>query len=234
MVDSKHLLIVDDDPQLRQYVAQYLRDNHYTVHIGENAQAMDRVLAAEPIDLIVLDLRMPGEDGLSICRRLASKGGPAVIMVSAAGEEVDRVLGLELGADDYLPKPVGPRELLARVRAVLRRRENVVQGGAPSSTLYHFKGFTYDAARRKLRSPSDATILLTHGEASLLSLMLARPCMPLSREDLLIADAGGNLGRSLDIAIARLRRKLESHGGSDVVRTQRGEGYMIDCAVSQS
>ena len=126
------ILVVDDDQDLRERVADYLTQHGYGVHLASDGITMEQALAAAPIDLIVLDVMMPGEDGLSICRRVADAGGPAIIMVSAMGEEIDRILGLELGADDYLAKPCSPRELLARVRAVLRRREDSRAGAPPS------------------------------------------------------------------------------------------------------
>ncbi len=232
MSGNKTLLIVDDDPQIRQHVSSYLGDNGYTVKMAENARAMDRILASASIDLIILDLNMPGESGLSICRRLAKAPGPAIIMVSAAGEETDRVLGLELGADDYLPKPFSPRELLARVRALLRRREDLRWGGIQRGQLYQFEGFSYDPAKRNLLAPSGATILLTSGEAALLNLMLSKPMTILSRDELNAVDTDG-AGRGVDILISRLRKKFESHSGAGILRTQRGAGYGVDCVVTR-
>ncbi|WP_443749778.1 response regulator [Asticcacaulis solisilvae] len=233
MDGERHLLIVDDDDQLRDQISRYLDDNGYIVHTAANAAAMDAVLAECPVDLIVLDVSMPGEDGLSVCRRLNMSGGPAVIMASAAGEETDRVVGLELGADDYLPKPFSPRELLARVRAVLRRRDD--SGGAlRRGQVYRFAEFSFDPARRQLRSPSGAMILLTAGEGALLSALLAQPRTPLMREDLNAAEGPGSTGRGVDIAVSRLRKKLEAHGGGDILRTQRGQGYLLDCVVTRA
>ena len=161
VLPGRHVLVVDDDTQLREQVVAYLTEHGFQVHAAADARQMDSALAAAPIDLVVLDLMLPGEDGLSICRRLSAEGGPAIIMVSAMGEEIDRVLGLELGADDYLAKPCSPRELLARVRAVFRRLEEV-RGGAPrKGKAYQFPGFVVDALRRQRKSPGGATILLT-------------------------------------------------------------------------
>ena len=150
VLPGRHILVVDDDTQLRVQVAAYLAEHGFQVHTAADAREMDQVMATAPIDLVVLDLMLPGEDGLSICRRLTHDGGPAIIMVSAMGEEIDRVLGLELGADDYLAKPCSPRELLARVRAVFRRLEEV-RGGAPRKGKgYQFQGFVVDILRRQL------------------------------------------------------------------------------------
>ncbi|MBW8733851.1 MAG: response regulator [Asticcacaulis sp.] len=230
---DRHLLIVDDDDQLRDQISRYLAENGYIVHVAANAVAMDAMLSRHPVELIVLDVAMPGEDGLSVCRRLDRSGGPAVIMASAAGEETDRVVGLELGADDYLPKPFSPRELLARVRAVLRRRDD--SGGAlRRGQVYRFADFSFDPARRQLRGPSGAIIMVTAGEAALLSALLARPRVPLTRDDLNAVDAPDSAGRGVDIAVSRLRKKLEVHGGGDMLRTQRGQGYMLDCIVTRA
>ena len=236
MNGDKHLLLVDDDAELREHISGYLGEYGFHVHVAEDAQAMDAVLAREPIDLVILDLMLPGEDGLSACRRLAASGGPAVIMASAAGDETNRVLGLELGADDYLPKPFSPRELLARARVVLRRQEEIEsRGGGRRNALYGFRGFTYDPARRRLCGPSGAVILLTGGESSLLGAFLAKPGQILARHELLApgqteAEAEG---RAIDLQISRLRRKLEQHGGRDLIRTHRGLGYLLDGPVTR-
>lgn len=233
MDGDRHLLIVDDDDQLRDQISHYLGENGYIVHTAANAVAMDAALTRHPIELIVLDVSMPGEDGLSVCRRLNMTGGPAVIMASAAGEETDRVVGLELGADDYLPKPFSPRELLARVRAVLRRRDDI--GGAlRRGQIYRFAEFSFDAARRQLRGPSGTMILVTAGESALLAALLAQPRMPLTREDLNAVEGPGSTGRGVDITVSRLRKKLAAHGSGDILRTQRGQGYMLDCIVTRA
>src|SRR5258708_29268977 len=175
VLPARHILVVDDDAQRREQVGGYLREHGYQLHAASDAATMEQALAAAPIDLIVLDVMLPGEDGLSICRRVSETGGAAIVMVSAMGDEVDRVLGLELGADDYLPKPCSPRELLARVRAVFRRLDEV-RGGAPRrGKTYHFQGFVVDTLRRQLRAPNGTTILLTGGGISLLRAFLGKP-----------------------------------------------------------
>ncbi|MDB5442326.1 MAG: DNA-binding response regulator, partial [Phenylobacterium sp.] len=223
-----------DDTSLREHVAKYLTDHGYLVHAASDAKSMEAVLAAAPIDLIILDVMMPGEDGLSICRRLADGGGPAIIMVSAMGEEVDRVLGLELGADDYLAKPCSPRELLARVRAVFRRLEEARRGGPPKGRTYQFNGFLVDTLRRQLRGPNGATILLTSGEYSLLNAFLDHPQRILSRDQLLEIARGSQVDvfdRAVDVQISRLRRKLHSCVEVEIIKTVRGVGYLFDTRV---
>jgi two-component system OmpR family response regulator len=217
-------------------VAGYLADHGYLLHTAGNAGEMEAALAAEPIDLVILDVMMPGEDGLSICRRLSEAGGPAIIMVSAMGEEIDRVLGLELGADDYLPKPCSPRELLARVKAVLRRRDEA-RGDAPRrGKAYCFLGFTLDMTRRQLRAPSGAAVLLTAGEFSLLTAFLEHPQRILTRDQLLDMARGGEadvFDRAIDVQISRLRRKLNACTEDEIIKTYRGAGYLFDAKVTR-
>jgi two-component system OmpR family response regulator len=229
----KRVLLVDDDTELRQQMARYLAGFEFEVLQAGDANAMERYLAAGAVDLLILDLMLPGEDGLSICRRLAPTQALSIIMISAAGEETDRVVGLEFGADDYLAKPFGPRELLARARAVLRRRH---EGSHPRRSVYAFKGFSYDPARRELKAPGGAMILLTAAESSLLGALLLHPREVLTREDLLApGHAGADAeGRAIDLLVSRLRRKLQGHGGEALIRTRRGAGYVLDCPVSLS
>jgi len=237
VLPARHILVVDDDTQLREQMVGYLAEHGYLLHSAADAASMERMLAEAPIDLIVLDVMMPGEDGLSICRRLSQSGGPAIVMVSAMGEEVDRVLGLELGADDYLPKPCSPRELLARVRAVFRRLDEV-RGGAPrKGRTYQFMGFIVDTLRRQLRAPNGTTILLTAGEFSLLSAFLENPQRILSRDQLLEHARGIQIDvfdRAVDVQISRLRRKLHSCVDAEIIKTYRGAGYLFDAKVSRA
>ncbi|MFT4076184.1 MAG: response regulator [Asticcacaulis sp.] len=228
---SQRILVVDDDPELRQHVAEYLSENGFTVQAAENGTAMDKALAVHMFDVVVLDLMMPGEDGLSICKRLNGINGPGIIMVSASGAEVDRVLGLELGADDYLAKPFSPRELLARVRALVRRRENAALGGLRRGEVFTFSDFTYDPVKRQLRAPSGVMVLLTLSEALLLGLLLSQARTVLSREALQAVEVSGGTGRSVDIVISRLRKKLEMNGGGNLIRTERGQGYILEAQV---
>jgi two-component system, OmpR family, response regulator len=226
------ILVVDDDDGLREQICRYLGDNGFETSAAANASAMDKALAGRSFDAVVLDVMMPGEDGLSVCRRLSKAKGPAILFMSALGEELDRILGLELGADDYLPKPCNPRELLARLRAVLRRRA-AGPPQAPVTTAYGFKGFRLDVARRELTSPSGAMVALTAGEFSLLLTFLEHAQTPLSRERLseLSGVGGDTIERAVDVQVSRLRRKLGF--SRDVVRTLRGEGYLFSAEVSR-
>ena len=229
------VLIVDDDESLRREVSDYLADNNFEVRTAANARDMDAVLLTQPFDLIVLDVMMPGEGGLSVCRRLTDAGGPAVIMMSAMGEEIDRILGLELGADDYLPKPCNPRELLARMRAVLRRRESGGHGQRGGEGMeFEFMGYSLDLLKRRLRAPSGALVLLTSGELSLLTAFLEHPGRVLTRDQLVDFARGSEadiFDRAIDVQISRLRRKLSECEGQDLIRTFRGAGYMFNATV---
>ena len=226
--------MVEDDAGLRDEVAEYLTRNGFVAHTASDALELDNVLASTPIDLIVLDLMLPGENGLSVCRRVAAPDGPAIIIMSAMGEEVDRVVGLELGADDYLAKPVSPRELLARVRAVLRRRDTA-PAGQKAGMVYHFAGFQLDMARRQLRAPTGVVVLLTPGEFTLLTTFLDSPGRVLSR-DILVEQVCGEdadvFDRAIDVQLSRLRSKLKVHGGATLIRTVRGSGYICDAQVT--
>ncbi|HEX3699082.1 MAG TPA: response regulator [Phenylobacterium sp.] len=231
---ARTILVVDDDRELREQVVDYLREHGFSVHPAADGVEMERALAAAPIDLVILDVMMPGENGLSICQRLSSGGGPAIIMVSAMGDEVDRVLGLELGADDYLAKPCSPRELLARVRAVFRRLEEAHGGAPPRGRTYQFAGFVVDTLRRQLRAPNGSTILLTSGEYSLLNAFLEHPQRILSRDQLLEIARGAQVDvfdRAVDVQISRLRRKLNSSSEAEIIKTVRGMGYLFDAKV---
>jgi two-component system OmpR family response regulator len=228
-----HILVVDDDAGLRQHISAYLAEHSLAVEVAQNAAEMEQILSTKPIEVVVLDVMMPGEDGLSICRRLAARNGPPVIMLSAMGEEVDRIVGLELGADDYLAKPCNPRELLARIRAVLRRREE--GGGRLSADLgYSFAGFQLDMSRRQLKAPNGVLVLLTAGEFALLLAFLAHPNRVLSRDELLERARGGEadvFDRAIDVQISRLRRKLHACTERELILTYRGSGYMFDADV---
>ncbi|OYU69133.1 MAG: DNA-binding response regulator [Alphaproteobacteria bacterium PA2] len=230
------ILIVDDDGDLRSGIADYLSQHGYAVQVAADAISMEAVLQTAPVDLIVLDVMLPGEDGLSICRRLSETGGPAVIILSAMGEEMDRILGLELGADDYLPKPCSPRELLARVRAVLRRREETPGGGAPKGRSTYFNGFALDRLRRSLKTPGGVNVILTGGEYALLCVFLANPQRILSRDELIEGARGSDadvFDRAIDVQISRLRRKLNDGAPQEIIRTYRGAGYLFDAKVTR-
>lgn len=221
------ILIVDDDPAIRQLVGDFLAQHGFRTAAAASGVEMDRLIETEPPALVVLDLMLPGEDGLNICRRLAATD-IAVIMLSALGEEMDRIVGLELGADDYLGKPVSPRELLARIRAVLRRQQAASE--LPGVAIYRFAGWTFDARRRELRSPSGVTVPLSSGEFRLLSAFLERPQRVISRDQLLDfvrGDGADVFDRAVDVQISRLRKKLNGEDGTELIVTVRNEGYMF-------
>jgi two-component system OmpR family response regulator len=230
------VLVVDDDAGLRSEIADYLIENGFEAHCANDAQEMDAVLAARSIDVLVLDLMLPGEGGLSICRRLQESVRPSILMLSALGEDVDRIIGLEMGADDYLGKPCAPRELLARIRAILRRK---AQGGPPSTPAvfgYGFCGFRLDVLRRQLRAPNGVAILLSPGEFTLLHAFLVRPDQVLTRDQLLDAARGADVevfDRAVDVQISRLRRKLNAFTDREIISTLRGAGYIFSEPVTR-
>ena len=229
---AAEVLLVEDDEELRREMADYLARNGYAVSEAADAVAARQILDARPIRVAVLDVNLPGEDGLSLCRTLADPAGPAILMLTSQGEPVDRVLGLVLGADDYVVKPIPPRELLARVKALLRRRMPGASNGRRS--VYRFGGFHLDLTARKLQAPDGAVLLLTRSELSLLSALLDRAQEVVSREDLsglLKGDEPDVSGRSVDLHISRLRRKLQDHTDGEIIRTYRGVGYMVDAKV---
>ena len=233
---TARILMVDDDPGILDVVSDFLGKHGYLVETAGDAREMEQALERGPVDLIVLDVMLPGEDGLSIARRLSGEG-PPIIMLSAMGEEIDRILGLELGADDYLAKPCSPRELLARVRAVLRRREEVRAPGPVKGKACHFLGFTLDQVRRQLRAPNGVSILLTAGEFSLLGVFLDHPQRILSRDELIERARGGEadvFDRAVDVQISRLRRKLHDCVPDEIIKTYRGAGYLFDAKVTRS
>lgn len=232
---AARILMVDDDPGIRDVVSDFLGRHGYSVATAGDAHEMEQVLDQQSIDLIVLDIMLPGEDGLAICRRLSVGEGPPVIMLSAMGEDTDRIVGLELGADDYLSKPCNPRELLARIRAVLRRAE---QRGAQEEfgTACEFAGWRLDLVRRELRSPQGVVVNLSSGEFSLLRAFVERPQRVLTRDQLLDYARGPDsdaFDRAIDVQISRLRRKLDDGGGHDLIRTIRNEGYMFTPKVKR-
>ena len=218
------LLVVDDDPELRALIADFLRTSGFVVDEAADGAGLDRAMAAARHDLIILDQMMPGEDGLSIMRRLRRTGSPPIIMLSAMGEDTDRIVGLEVGADDYVSKPCNPRELLARVRAVLRRGTGEASG---SGQTRRFGGWTLDIVQRRLTRAGIPPVPLTDAEFRTLTALLDRPQRVLTR-DQLIEHARG-LGsdvfdRAIDVTISRLRKKLAP---DDPIRTVRNEGYMF-------
>ena len=229
MADTIRILIVDDDPSLRTLIGTFLAGHGYDVFEAEGGQQMRQILDDQPIDVIVLDVMMPGEDGLSIARSLSARRDLAIVMVSALGSETDRIIGLEVGADDYLPKPVSPRELLARIRAVLRRQRAGDDEAEPGG-IFTYEGWTFDVVRRVLRDPENVVITLSEGEFSLLRVFVERPQRVLTRDQLLEYARGPDsdaFDRAVDTQVSRLRRKLGTRTESELIRTVRSEGYMF-------
>lgn len=229
---TARILVVDDDSGIREVLCDYLNQHGYLAFGVGSAAEMDQAMAATPPDAIVLDLMMPGEDGLSVVRRLSGKG-PPIVMLSAMGEDTDRIVGLELGADDYLAKPCNPRELLARVRAVLRRPREAQESGAPS---LWFAGWRLDLLRRELTRPDGVAITLSAGEFALLRAFAERPSRVLTRDQLLERARGTDadvFDRAMDVQISRLRKKLDDGSGLELIVTLRGEGYMFDARVER-
>ena len=226
------ILIVDDDLRLRQLLERYLREQGFTSRSVEDGESMDRALAREHYDLLVLDLMLPGEDGLTICRRLRAKEDPlAIIMLTAKGEEVDRIIGLEMGADDYLPKPFNPRELVARINAVMRRRATIVPGApAESAEVLTFGEWTLDMGHRTLAGRGEKQTLTT-GEFGLLKVLVTHPRQPLSRDRLSELARGREYGvfdRAIDVQISRLRKLIEVDPTNPRhIQTVRGFGYVF-------
>lgn len=226
MADRSLICVVDDDASIRDALHSYLSRHGFAVSTASGGEGLDAQLAAQVPDLVILDVMMPGEGGLDICRRLAERRIP-VLMLSALDDVMDRVVGLELGAADYLGKPFDPRELLARVRGLLRRTGPGAERTGVSRT---FAGWTLDLERREVRTPDGESVNLTAGELGLLDLLSRRPGVPVSRDSLLTAGHGDRsdaFDRAVDLAISRLRRKLAEAGGHDLIETVRGLGYRL-------
>lgn len=236
MMPIPHILVVDDHRQIRDSVSRYLEKNGLRATAAKDAVEMDARLATGHFDLVVLDVMMPGEDGLSVCRRLAADGRVPVIMLTALGQDTDRIVGLEIGADDYLPKPFNPRELLARIKAVLRRRPvDDVDHVAFAGKRLRFAGLELDTDARTMVTRAGERIPLTTADYRLLVAMLERPRKVLSRDQLMDLTAGRNVGpldRTIDNQISRLRRKIEPDPlRPRVITTVRNGGYCLSTDV---
>jgi two-component system, OmpR family, response regulator len=238
MSNGPHILIVDDHREIRDLVSRALSKEGFRVSLAADGRAMRKVLADSRIDLILLDLMLPGEDGLSLCRSLRAESHIPIIMLTAKGDEVDRVIGLEMGADDYLPKPFGSRELIARIRAVLRRSQEP-PSAKPSTRpkRYHFDRWQLEIGTRELLREDGVTLPLSTGEFDLLIVLVERPQRVLSRDqllDLARGRAANALDRSIDTQVSRLRRKLEQDPSDPkIIKTVWGGGYMFTPAVTQ-
>jgi two-component system OmpR family response regulator len=236
---ASRILVVDDDPGIRDSIARFLGQHGFAVDVAAAPEEMRARLARTRYDLIVLDVMMPGEDGLTALRRLAQDGpAPPVIMLSAVGTDVDRIVGLEMGADDYLVKPCNPRELLARIRTVLRRGAHGARAAARDRQEMRlaFAGWTLDPLTRQLTDPAGVLVQLSDGEFRLLLAFAEHPRRVLSRDQLLDYSRGTDTeayDRAIDVQISRLRRKLAGEG-EELIRTVRGEGYLFTAAVTRA
>jgi two-component system OmpR family response regulator len=233
-----HILIVDDHREIRDLVARALSKEGFRVSAAADGRAMRKVMADSRIDLVLLDLMLPGEDGLSLCRSLRTESNIPIIMLTAKGDEIDRVIGLEVGADDYLAKPFGSRELIARIRAVLRRSQDRVEPlAADRPKHYRFDHWQLDTGARELVRDDGVTIPLSTGEYDLLIVLVERPQRVLNREqllDLARPRTANALDRSVDTQVSRLRKKLEIDvGDPKIIKTVWGGGYMFTPAVSR-
>jgi two-component system OmpR family response regulator len=241
METSAHILIVDDHQEIRDLLGRFLDRHGFRTTACRDGTEMRRAVEVTRFDLVVLDLMLPGDDGLKLCRELRSpsSGNPdiPVIMLTAMSEDTDRIVGLEVGADDYLPKPFNPRELLARIRAVLRRTAGPNAGAIKPSHAYHFSGWVLDLVRRELTSPVGAMVALTGAEYDLLIAFIERPGQVLNRDQLLELARNRIYGydRSVDVQVSRLRRKLgDDTSPSPLIKTVRGAGYIFCADVERA
>lgn len=241
MAQKPHILIVDDDPQIGELLSEYLEKHNYRVAVARNGDEMMRQFKRGAIDLVVLDIMLPGDDGITLCRQLRETSEVPIIMLSAAGEEADRVVGLEVGADDYLSKPFSPRELLARIKALVRRTSGNLAQKRKSSRLaslpnIYFGDWTLDQNRRRLIAADGVAVLLSTSEYELLVAFLEHPRRTLNRDQLLDLTRGREAGpydRSIDVQVARLRKKIEKDPKNPtIILTMRGDGYQFDADVT--
>ncbi len=231
-----HILVVDDDAEIRTLLGAYLDKNGYRASVAADGTAMWKVLEHNAVDLIVLDLMLPGEDGLSICRDVRTRSQVPIIMLTARGEDVDRIVGLELGADDYLAKPFNPRELLVRIKAVLRRAAHAPRDPTPDSVrAFHFNGWRLDTTTRTLTDSSGKDVALSGAEYRLLAVLLASANRVLSRAqltELLRGREADPFDRSIDVRVSRLRQILgDDARAPQIIKTVYGEGYVVGVSV---
>ena len=232
-----HLLLVDDDREIRDLLARFLEKHGFRVSAARDGREARRAWASGSYQLVVLDLMLPGESGLDLARWLRGHSNVPLVMLTAMGDETDRIIGLELGADDYLPKPFNPRELLARIRAVLRRSTENDGVGRVATRSYAFDGWTLNTSRRELRNPDGVEVPLTGGEYDLLAAMAERANRVLTRDvllDLLRGRQAGPFDRAIDVAVSRLRRKLDDGRDTQLIKTVRGGGYVLAADVVRS
>ncbi len=234
-----HLLLVDDDPELRELLQGYLGQSGFRVSAVADGREMWRALDAAPHDLVILDLMLPGEDGLSLCRRLRARSSVPILMLTARGDEIDRIVGLEMGADDYLAKPFNPRELLARIKSILRRAGSLPENLAAEDVRhFRFANWSLDTETRQLLSPNGVVVDLSGVEYKVLRVLVEHPNRVLSRDQLLEFTQGREASpfdRAIDVQIGRLRRKLDDDAREPrLIKTVRNEGYVLAVAVEQA
>ena len=236
MQAEPHILVVDDDREIRELLSRFLRKNGLRVDVAADGREMKRLLGEANVDLVVLDRVMPGEDGLSLCRELRSLSRVPIILLTLLGADPDRIVGLEMGADDYVQKPFNPHELLARIKAVLRRANDLpFQNTLQKASVLRFAGWTLDRNRRRLESPAKVAVVLTDGEFDLIVAFAEHPQIVLSREQLLDLARGRSavaFDRSIDMQITRLRRKIEADPEQPrLIKTIRNKGYVFTAEV---
>ena len=239
MEQMPHILVVDDDREIRELLARFLERHRMRVTAVRDAREARKAWPCANFQMVVLDLMLPGEPGLDLARWLRAQSNIPIVMLTAMGEETDRIIGLELGADDYLPKPFNPRELLARMRAVMRRAGDQAERKTEGSgKVMQFSGWTLEPARRRLLNPDNAEVPLTGGEFDLLLALAERPNRVLTRDmllDLLRGRQAGPFDRAIDVAVSRLRRKLEDDGRhAQLIKTVRGGGYVLAADVERA
>ncbi len=238
MEKTKHFLVVDDDQDIRQLLSNFLAQHNYQVSTACNGEEMLSSLQEQQFDLIILDIMMPGMDGFELCRQVRQHSHVPIIMLTASGEESDRIVGLELGADDYIAKPFSPRELLARAKAILRRVDQPTEHKfASDHVIYEFSGWRLDMGRRRLLAPDDVEISLSAGEYELLVALIEHPGRVMTRDNLLDITRNREAGpfdRSIDVQISRIRQKIEENPKSpQLIKTVRGGGYIFSCTVKR-
>jgi len=231
-----HILIVDDDAETRSLLREYLQKHGYRVSAAADGKGLRAALDSAPPDLVVLDLMLPGDDGLALCRDLRARSNLPVIMLTARGEETDRIVGLEMGADDYLAKPFNPRELLARIKSVLRRARSLPGNLEPDAVKsFRFSGWVLDVATRNLTSPDGIVVPISGTEFKLLRVFLAHPDRVLTRDqlvELMVTRDAGPFDRAIDVQVSRLRQRLRDDAREPrLIKTVRGEGYVLAAQV---
>lgn len=237
-MEAEHILVVDDNRDIREDLRSYLTEHGYRVTVGESAAAARRIIHTGEPDLVLLDVMLPGEDGISLCRSITQLRSIPIVLLSGRADEVDRIVGLEVGADDYVAKPFNPRELLARIRSIMRRTKGQNGGWATEkSRFYEFDRWTFDIAKRNLTRDDGVVVPLSSGEYQMLTIFLNRPQIVLSRErivELSHAEGAEVFDRSVDSQVSRFRKKIERDPKRpDIIQTVWGGGYVFAAEVKR-